>query len=376
MNLLPKTLSKNHEFQNYFNGSKNFEVEKIKALVFEDISGMIEDLFEEARKEVGMSKKKFSEFLETENGQSLFRTFDDTTTDFFLARFTQKNFKSQLSILRQNATQITKQNNDLFRYFFAYVQTTHIVYGKLLDHLEQTTKGEDLEIRDVVNITLYGNLCRLADQIGILLTNGYPDGALMLWRSFYEYAVVAMFLMLHHSNDLATRFKDASFRDVKRKVESYTKRHTDLKFPPLHEKYIKDVDNEHQNIKSKYAKDFFDNDYSWAQGFLTGKPNFLNLESEADFGRFRPFYIWASGKCHPTYNELTSFKDSKENFVLRYVTTQEADKTSMVDPSQLTLGVFHQVNSHFLHLYSEDYEYDTNMMMFSKIYDRFSETIK
>lgn len=350
-------------------------MEKIKSLVFEDVSGMIDELFEGARKEAKLSKKKFNELLETEKGQALFKTFDETITDFFLQRFTQKNFEQQLNTLKQNSSKIIKHNANLFQYLFAYIQTTHIVYGKLLDFLEQTTKAEDLELRDIVNITLYGNLCRLADQIGILLTNGYPDGALMLWRSFYEYAVVAVFLMKHNSNDLAQRFKDASFRDNKRKAESYSKRHTDLKFPPLDVQLIKDVDEEHQNIKTKYGKDFFDNDYTWAQGFVAGKPNFLGLESEADFGRFRPFYIWASGKCHPTYKELTSFRDSKDAFVLRWVTSQEADRTSMVDPSQLTLSVFHQVNSHFLHLYSEHYEYDTNMMMFSKIYDRFSKAL-
>jgi hypothetical protein len=35
---------------------------------------------------------------------------------------------------------------------------------------------------------MYGNLCRMADQIAIQLMHGYPDAALRLWRSFHEQA--------------------------------------------------------------------------------------------------------------------------------------------------------------------------------------------
>jgi len=69
------------------------------------------------------------------------------------------------------------------------------------------------------------------------------------------------------------------------------------------------------------------------------------------------------------------FRDSKESIVLKYITIQETDRRSMVDPGQLTLGAFHQVNSFFLHLYS-GYEYEMNLLMFSKLYDRFSDSIK
>ena len=68
------------------------------------------------------------------------------------------------------------------------------------------------------------------------------------------------------------------------------------------------------------------------------------------------------------------FRDSTDNTVLEYITLQEGDLRSMVDPAQLTLGVFHDVNNHFLHLYS-GHEYTINQLLFRKIYDRFGETI-
>lgn len=350
-------------------------MQKIEGLIFDSVSNILDDLFESTRLKLSLSEKQFRELLQSEKGKEIFKAFDETLTGFFLKRFTLTNFNKVSKISKANSNKIIKHNKKLFQYYFAFVETTHIVYKNLLKKIEKRNKGKKLEVRDLVNITFYGNLCRMSDEIGVLLTNGYPDGALILWRSFYEYCVVFVFLMKHYSNDLAQRFVDASQKDLRRQVESHNKRHIDLKFPALDKQLVEKVEKDFAEIKQKYPKEFFENDYSWAQDFVNGKPNFMNIEAHTDFGRYRPFYIWASCKSHPNYKELTSFRNSKKAFALSYVTIQDIDKTSMVDPAQLTLSTFYQVNSYFLHLYSVEYEYDTNMMMLRKIYDKFADTL-
>lgn len=347
---------------------------KIQGLISDDFTPIIDSVLANLREKENISDEDFDKLM-NEAGGEVFEILEEKVTDVFANKYTRKEFEKQHKISKKNCDTIVELHKDLFHYFFAYVHTAHIVYSNFLNKIQLEKKqASDLELKDIINVAMYGNLCRMADQIGIQMINGYPDGALRLWRAFYEHCVVAVFLMKHNSNDLAERFRDATIKENKRSVESYTKRYMDLKFPPLEGDLISRVAKEFEEAKLTYDKGFFDNDYSWAKPFLQTKANFNALEEEAEFGRYRPFYIWTSSKAHPSYKGIMDFRDSKESIVLKYITIQESDRRSMVDPAQLTLGAFDHVNSFFLHLYS-GHEYEINMRMFRKLYDRFGETI-
>jgi hypothetical protein len=347
---------------------------KIQGLISEYFTTTIDFALKKVRLDENISDEDFDKLL-SEAGNQVFEILEEKIAEFFVNKYTVQEFQKQQEISKRNSEKIVELHEDLFHYFFAYVHTAHIVYSNFLKQLQTAkTEASDLELKDIINISMYGNLCRMADQIGLQMIHGYSDGALRLWRTFYEHCVVSVFLMKHNSNELAERFRDVTFKENKRSVESYSKRHADLKFPALDPDLINKVAKEFEEAKLTYDKDFFDNDYSWAKPFLKTKPNFNALEEDADFGRYRPFYIWASSKAHPSYKGIMDFRDSKESIVFKYITIQEVDRKSMVDPAQLTLGAFDHVNSFFLHLYS-GHEYEINMLMFRKLYDRFSETI-
>lgn len=348
----------------------------MQGLVSADITPLVDNTLSFFENQKDLDQEKLKKFLSSKkNLNEIFKTTEDKITDLFLSHFTVENYRTEHAIMKKNSQTIVDLHEDLFRYFFAYIQTTHIVYKNFLAHLETTgPKASEMETRDMINLVMYGNLCRMADQIGVQMINGYTDAALILWRTFYEHCVVAVFLLRQDSNRLASRYKAFSEKVNKRKVESYTKRHEDLKFPALDTTIIKSANRNYKKVEKSYGKDFFKNDYSWAQPYLKTKANFLAIEEAADFGRFRPYYIWASGKAHPTFTGITDFRDSTNATILTYITVQETSRRSQVDPSQLTLGAFHQVNDYFLYQYA-GHEYDVNLKMFRKIYEKFGETL-
>lgn len=348
----------------------------IRGLVSKEFTSLIDQALVSFESRKDLDQEKLRKMLSSKKDlNEIFKALEDEVTDFFLKKFTAENFRNENIISKKNSQTITDLHEDLFQYFFAYIHTCHTVYNNFLNKIESSgVKASDLETKDLINLVMYGNLCRMADQIGVELINGYPDAALILWRTFYEYCVVATFLILRDSNRLASRFRAFSKRQNKRKVESYTKRQEDMKFPPLHVDIIKSANRNYKKVEKTYGKDFFENDYSWAKPYLKTKANFLAMEEAAGFGRFRTYYIWASGKAHPTYDGITDFRDSTNATVLKYITIQESDRRSQVDPSQLTLSALHQVNDYFLFQYS-GHEYVVNMKMFRKIYDKFGEAL-
>lgn len=171
------------------------------------------------------------------------------------------------------------------------------------------------------------------------------------------------------------RFRDATYKGHKKSVESYSKRNEAFNLPPLDEKFIKKTNEEFESLKKSYGKDFFDNDYSWAKPFLNGKANFGAVEEAADMGRYRPYYIRASGKVHPTFFEITDFKDENGKIFFDRIIKPDDSTINMIDPAQLTIGCFYEVNSYFLKLYS-GHEYNINLMLFEKLWKQFANVLK
>jgi hypothetical protein len=64
----------------------------------------------------------------------------------------------------------------------------------------------------------------MADQVGIQLLNGYPDAALILLRTFYEYALVLKLLAEQQNDQLTVKFMLHSNLQNNKLMESYQKR--------------------------------------------------------------------------------------------------------------------------------------------------------
>lgn len=347
----------------------------IQGLIAPEFTPIIDGQLASFQHREDIDQKKLREwFASREKVNHFYGILEDQITNLYLNGITIEDFRLRHSVAKENSQRIVDLHEDMFQFYFAYVHTSQNIYLNFLRHMITVgPKASELETKDLINLVLYGNICRMADQIGVQMMHGFPDSAVILWRTFYEYCVVAVFLLVKDSNELATRFRDYSQKETVRRTESFMKRHEDLKFPPLSDEYIAEARKHYEKLEQGYGQEFFKNEYAWAGPFLKTKPSFMAIEEAAFFSRLRPFYIWASSKIHPTYLGITDFRNSNNATVLDNIINVETARLHFVNPAELTIHAFQDVNAHFLNRYS-GHEYIINMTLLKKISDKLGET--
>jgi len=344
---------------------------KYNNLVTDKLGDITNGTLESSRLGLGLREEEFRKLLSEEN-KDIFEMIDDTLSDFILNQIDQDYIHTWLKGTAKNQQTIVKEFPDFFRYYFIFVHAANKIFGRI----EEETTGISADIKEIILFCMLGNLCRMADEIGVLLTNGSTKAALSLWRVFYEYAVVGVFLMRHDSEELYQRYADHGQKNVDKQKNSFIKHFEELKFPPLTDSAIQDIELRSAELKEKYGNDFL-GEYVWAKlifGDDKKRVNFFDIELNAGMSRYRPFYIWASGVVHPTYNSMTDYFDKEGKLIIGDITRQKLDLHSYIDPAQLTLVVFYSFLDYFLYRYSSDGEYDTNILVLKKIIERLKQT--
>lgn len=345
---------------------------KVSDLIIDGLDQVVHESLESVRTDMKISKKEFQKYLDHEDGKA-FDILYDTIADYLIDRdFKNQYLQQWRQMMRSNQARIIAAHKKPFLYFFAYIHTCFKIY----DRIRHAMDGENLDKKTTLHLCLYGNLCRMSDEIGILLSHGYTSAALTLWRTFYEHSVIGMLLLRENSDDLTDRFDASGHRDMQARTESYTKRHEDLNFPPLEPELIMNIEQKGAWLKENFEAQLFKQDYGWASKAITEKPTFRAIENHVGMGRYRPFYIWASTFAHPSFERLTDFWKDEDKIVLDRIISQDQDLQSYVDPMQLTLSCFHEINTAFLDIFSADHQYEANLSMLGKIYDKLTDNLK
>ncbi|GAO44428.1 DUF5677 domain-containing protein [Flavihumibacter petaseus] len=268
----------------------------------------------------------------------------------------------------RNQNTICKEFDHSFRYFFAYLNCVDHIFENARNFLMTN------QLPSNYNLTLphYGILVRLADQIGVLLMNGYPDGALRIWRSFYEFSMTTLLFLKAIDNDSIHKdFFDHFHRSKQKKAESHQKHHTALNFPSLDEELLNSIAKETRDLNTTHGTKFLDNDFGWCNRLLGSKKKVTlrDIEEYVGVNKFRPFYIWASGYTHPGFEAMTDFiEEDSQKIVLNKINRQTLNKTSFIDPMQLTVALFHEVNNVFIDIYSANSEKDINVRILKEVF--------
>ncbi len=272
--------------------------------------------------------------------------------------YMESNFKNQITI--------SDINNESFKHFCGYNKLSYDLFNSLAGKLDSF----GLHLSNKIIISKYGELIRISDQIFTMISNGYPDGALRLWRILHEQSVILMLFIKEYNNkEIFERFIDYEHLSKSRKIESYTNHHETLKFPELDTDLIADSKAKIDLYKQKYGKNFFD-EFGWAYvaSGVGKKVSFREIEEIVGCSKLRPYYIWASSYIHPSFESLHDYRSSTNTINLHKITEQTIDKQSVIDPLQLTLRSHHDVHLKILNLYCLDYEYDINVGLFTKVF--------
>lgn len=342
-----------------------------KGLLFEDIDELYNSILANIFNEKKMSREQFSVYL-AEKEDEISLTFENTFLKEYM-RFYTINFPK----FHKNIVDVQKAIGKIYRgpfeYFFSYLSTCHVILKNLFGKNDAGAWNET----DVVVTSLYSHLLRKADQIGILLVNGYEDAALIIWRTFYEYAITLKFLAEQNNDKLTSRFVKHQLLQSQRLTESYNKRLVQEGFDAIPEDEVSKTSEDYEQAIKEFGKEFFKNEYGWASGLpgLKERMTLKDLEEMTEMSRYRPFYIWASGFTHANFSVFNKVNDNGRIIIdeIREVAPQLED---LIDPMQITLAVLQDVNVSFLNLISDDNELGINTHLLDDLYMQLIEVFQ
>lgn len=282
---------------------------------------------------------------------------------FKLDRFLKSHFKNQ--------QKIATTHRDSFVGFILYINGCFNIYEKIVEKLKRKKVDSTLKI----TVALYGLIIRRADEILTQLLSGYIDGAMIIWRSLYENAIILLVLALENDNELAEKYLQHSIKNSKRKIISYQKNYNKLKFKPLPKKTEQIIQSEIDKMNTLYGKDFLNNEYGWADNLFKGrqKANFMLLEERVEMSRFRPYYLMCCEQIHSNFNGFKRFMDGNKIILPRLV-RQEIDFESFIDPMQFTISILHEINDFILYEFSIEEEYNANVLLMEKVFEKQQKT--
>lgn len=346
-----------------------FKKIEIEGLLVKNFGKIFVDSFDEAVKASGLPEQEALKKIAPKFNK-LLSDYEETISTLYLDkhRFSLRSFLSRHS---RNQGKIAAMNKSSFEAFILYVNGCYLIYDKIVAKLKRKKIDNTLKM----TVALYGLIVRRADEIVSLLLCGYADGAMIIWRSLYENAVVLLLLALEDDNELADKYFQHSVRNSQKKVNSYLKNHKELKFPPLPSLTEKILESEVKKLATKYGKDFLDNEYGWADSLFPGKQkaNFWLLENKVEMSRYRPYYLLCCEHVHPGFNGFRNYMDGNK-IILPRLLRQDVELDRFVDPMQFTVSILQEINQYILYEFSIEEEYNVNVLLMRKIFEKQQKT--
>lgn len=345
---------------------KNIEIE---GLLVEDFSKMFIESFNNAAKDSNITEDEAFKKI-APNFEKLLSGYEESVSSLYVENHKFK-LDSFLKIHYKNQQKIAKTHQDSFVGFILYINGCFNIYQKIIEKLKRKKVDSTLNMA----VALYGLVIRRADEILNQLLSGYIDGAMILWRSLYENAIILLVLALENDNEFADKYFQHSVRNSKRKVLSYQKNYKELKFKPLPKSAEKILQDEIEKMNTRYGKNFLENEYGWADNLFDGKQkaNFMLLEEQAKMSRFRPYYILCCEQVHSNFNGFKNFMDGNK-IILHRLLTPEIEFDAFIDPMQFTISILHEINAYILYEFSIEDEYNVNILLMRKVFEKQQRT--
>jgi hypothetical protein len=158
------------------------------------------------------------------------------------------------------------------------------------------TEIEDQFKLDIL-IATHVRACQVANEIKILVENGFADGALARWRTLHEICVI--FLFLYDADHVTVKmYSDYEAIESWRKAKDYQECCEKLGWEKLDDEELENLENERKIVIDAYGKEFSES-YGWTLNHLPkGRRNFKELEKLVDIDHLRHVYAWSSENVH------------------------------------------------------------------------------
>ena len=170
-------------------------------------------------------------------------------------------------------------------------------YGVAMTEAVRARRPRTNPISADLLIRLHGRACQVADEIALLLSHGFADGAMARWRTLHEIAVTAMFLS-EHGEPAAERYVIHDIVEVRKAAHQYQLHCRRLKSKRLSARELNRTERHYQAALARFGRHFKEQ-YGWASAALgKSKPTFADIEIGAGVEHLRPYYKLASHNVH------------------------------------------------------------------------------
>ena len=183
---------------------------------------------------------------------------------------------------------------------------------------ESAIQENDNRLLSIVG--LHARALLAANEILVLLQNGYADGALGRWRSLHELAVIAVFLS-RNNVELAERYVASRGVHSYHAMRQYKEYQEAANLTPFTDESEQAIIKSYEWTVQKYGKEI-DQEYGWAKPAFPRshhKIKFFDLEKSVGLDHWRPRYRWASQYNHGNYKPpptLLAMTGADENLLL------------------------------------------------------------
>lgn len=203
---------------------------------------------------------------------------------------------------------------------------TYEKYFKIFDSYEDHIKLDTL-------ISIHVRACQVANEILVLIKNGYADGAHARWRTLHELAVT--FIYLYDSDyKVIFMYNDYEIIEKYKKAKEYKECEKKLDLEELDDETWNELTNLRDEIISKYGKEFSES-YGWTMNDLPkGKRNFRELEKFVGIDNLRVIYAWANESVHAGVSGLKDKLSLREEESYNFLTGP--NNYGFLDPIQYT----------------------------------------
>jgi hypothetical protein len=151
---------------------------------------------------------------------------------------------------------------------------------------------------------LHIRACRIANEIILLIENGFAEGAQARWRTLHEVAVTAT-LIAEGGDALAERYFDHEAVERKRALDDHRRAAAIAGEPGVSRHHSAGIEEDYGAAVNKYGKSF-NSMYGWASGQLgiPKEPKFHDLQEAAGSLTLKLRYRLASFDTHASSGAL------------------------------------------------------------------------
>jgi hypothetical protein len=144
---------------------------------------------------------------------------------------------------------------------------------------------------------LHARACQVANEVLVLLAEGFADGGMARWRTLHEIAATAL-LVGEHGDDLAERYMLHDATEAFRAAVAYRQCQDRLGYEPMPDDVFAAVCDRKDRVVERFGQAFC-NQYGWASELLSkDKPTFRDIECAAGTDDLRAHYRLASHGVH------------------------------------------------------------------------------